>query len=65
MKLVLAILLFFILFSLSWPLAIVVFFLLFFFWLLLLPFQILGFTLALIFKIIIGILMLPFKLLGL
>jgi hypothetical protein len=35
-----------------------------FFWILLLPFQILGFTLALIFKIISGILLFPFKLLG-
>jgi hypothetical protein len=38
---------------------------LFLVWLILLPFQILGFTIALIFKIIIGIFLLPFKLLGL
>jgi hypothetical protein len=64
MKFIIALLLFFIFFSLCWPLAIGVFFLLIFFWLLLLPFQILGFTLALVFKIIAGILVLPFKLLG-
>lgn len=65
MKLVIAILLFFILFSLCWPLAIGTFLILFLVWLILLPFQILGFTIALIFKIIIGIFLLPFKLLGL
>lgn len=64
MKFIIALLLFFILFSLCWPLAIGVFFLLIFFWLLLLPFQILGFTLAVIFKLIGAIFMLPFKLLG-
>jgi len=65
MKFIIIVLLFLILFSLCWPLAVGIFFLLIFFWLILLPFQILGFTLALIFKIIAGILMLPFKLLGL
>ena len=64
MKIVIALLLFLILFSLCWPLAVGAFFLLFFVWILLLPFQILGFTLVLIFKIVTGILLLPFKLLG-
>lgn len=62
MKTIIVILLWFILFSISWPLAIGLFFLIIFFWIILLPFKILGFTLTVIFKIVGGILMLPFKL---
>jgi hypothetical protein len=65
MKFIIAVLLFFILLSLCWPLAVGLFFILFFLWLILLPFQILGFTLAVLFKILAAILLLPFKILGL
>ncbi|HLF34681.1 MAG TPA: hypothetical protein VI583_10600 [Cyclobacteriaceae bacterium] len=65
MKFLIAFLLFCILFSICWPLAIGAFFLFGFLWLILLPFQILGFTIALVFKIVTAILLLPFKLLGL
>jgi hypothetical protein len=61
MKTIIVILLWFILFSLSWPLAIGVFFLFIFFWIILIPFQIIGFTLAVIFKIVGGILLFPFR----
>jgi len=64
MKLLIAVLLFCILFTLSWPLAIGLFFLLFIVWILLLPFAILGFTIGAIFKIVGAIFMLPFKLLA-
>ena len=62
MKLLIAVLLFCILFVMCWPLAVGLFFLLFFVWLLLLPFAIVGFTLGVVFKIIGAIFMLPFKL---
>ena len=61
MKTIIAILLWFILFSLCWPLAIGLFFLFILFWIILIPFKIIGFTLAVIFKIVGGILLLPFK----
>ncbi len=64
MKFIIALILFFILFSMCWPLAIGLFFFLFFAWIILLPFQILGFTLAIIFKIIGAIFLFPFKLLA-
>jgi hypothetical protein len=62
MKLLIAVLLFCILFVMCWPLAVGLFFLLFFVWLILLPFAIVGFTLGVVFKIIGAIFMLPFKL---
>jgi len=64
MKLLIAILLFCILFVLCWPLALGLFFILGFFWLILLPFAIVGFTLGAVFKIIGAIFMLPFKILA-
>ena len=64
MKFLIAILLFCILFSMCWPLAIGLFFFMFFLWLILLPFQILGFTIAVIFKIVGAILLFPFKLIA-
>jgi hypothetical protein len=64
MKLLIAVLLFCILFALCWPLAIGLFFLLIFVWLLLLPFAIVGFTLGVVFKIIGAIFLLPFKLIA-
>lgn len=52
------------LFVVCWPLAIAAIFLLPIIWLLLLPFKIFGFTLELVFKIISGILLFPFRLVG-
>lgn len=65
MKMLLVILLWCILFTLSAPLAIGLFFLLAFFWLILLPFRIVGFTLGIVLKIAGAVLLFPFKLLGL
>jgi hypothetical protein len=53
-----------ILFVLCWPLALALVFLLPLLWLILLPFRIVGFTLELVFKIISGILLFPFRLVG-
>ncbi|MBS1555891.1 MAG: hypothetical protein JSU09_13280 [Bacteroidetes bacterium] len=58
-----AILLWFILLMMCWPVALALIFILPIIWLLLLPFRIVGFTLELIFKLISSILLLPFKLL--
>jgi hypothetical protein len=54
--------LWFILFVICWPVALVMLFLFPLVWLLLLPFRIVGFTLDLVFSIIKGILLFPFKL---
>jgi hypothetical protein len=64
MKFLIAFLLFCILLVMCWPIAIGAFFLFGFLWLILLPFQILGFTIAIVFKIVAAILLLPLKLLG-
>lgn len=64
MKFLIAFILMCILLTMCWPLALGLFFLLFFFWLILLPFQILGFTIAVIFKVVGAILLLPFKMLA-
>jgi len=61
MKTLIVLLLWCILFVLSWPIAIGLFFLFIFAWIILIPFKIVGFTLSVIFKIIGGILLLPFK----
>lgn len=61
MKTLIVLLLWCILFVMSWPIAIGLFFLFILAWLILLPFRIIGFTLEVIFKIVGGILMLPFK----
>jgi hypothetical protein len=47
---------------LCWPVALLMLFLFPLVWLLLLPFRIVGFTLELVFKIIGGILLFPFRL---
>ena len=60
MKIIIAVILWFILLSLCWPIAIAFIFLLPLIWLLLLPFQIIGFTLAVVFKFIAAILLFPF-----
>ena len=54
--------LWFILFVICWPVALVMLFLFPLVWLLLLPFRIVGFTLDVVFSIIKGILLFPFKL---
>ena len=61
MKAIIALLLFFILFVLCWPLAILLFFLFILAWLILLPFRIIGFTIEIVFKIVSGILLFPFR----
>ncbi|MCK5702876.1 MAG: hypothetical protein KAI29_17055, partial [Cyclobacteriaceae bacterium] len=61
MKTIIAFLLLCILFTMCWPLAIVLFFLFIFAWIILLPFRILGFTIEVIFKIVGGILLFPFR----
>ncbi|MEP4532792.1 MAG: hypothetical protein ABJ004_06885 [Cyclobacteriaceae bacterium] len=61
MRVLIVIILWFILFSISWPVAVVLFFLLPLIWLLLLPFRIVGFTLELVFRIIEGIVLFPFQ----
>jgi hypothetical protein len=43
----------------------IIFFVFLFLWLILLPFQIVGLTIGLIFKVVGAILLLPFKILGL
>ena len=63
MRTLIAILLWFILLALCWPLALLMIFLLPLIWLLLLPFRIIGFTIEAVFKLISSIMMLPFKLL--
>ncbi len=63
MKAVLAILLWFILLALCWPLALMLIVLLPLLWLILLPFRIVGFTLELAFKLVTGIVLFPFRLL--
>ena len=62
MKTLIVVLLFCILFVMSWPIALALFFLFIIAWVILLPFRILGFTIELIFKIVGGIIMLPFRL---
>ena len=54
--------LWFILLVICWPLALVMIFLFPLVWLLLLPFRIVGFTLDVVFSLIKGILLFPFKL---
>ncbi len=64
MKTLLSLLLWLLLLAVCWPLAIAAIFIFPIFWLLLLPFRIVGFTLELVFKFIGAILMFPFRLLG-
>jgi hypothetical protein len=62
MKTFIALLLWFLLLIICWPLALLALILFPLIWLILLPFRILGFTLDLVFKIISGILLFPFRL---
>ena len=54
--------LWFILLVICWPLALIMIFLFPLVWLLLLPFRIVGFTLDVVFSLIKGILLFPFRL---
>ncbi|MBL0742016.1 hypothetical protein [Chryseolinea lacunae] len=64
MRTLIALILWCMLFVLCWPIALVVLFLFPIFWLLLLPFRILGLTLDLGFKLVGAILMFPFRVFG-
>ena len=61
MRTLIALILWCMLFVLCWPIALVVLFLFPLFWLLLLPFRILGLTLELGFKLVGAILLFPFR----
>ncbi|MDH5609511.1 MAG: hypothetical protein OEY56_08525 [Cyclobacteriaceae bacterium] len=61
MKTIIVILLWFILFSISWPIAILLLLILPLIWLVLLPFRILGFTLEFIFRLIHSLFLFPFR----
>ena len=62
MKTFIAIILWFILFALCWPLALIMLFLFPLVWLILLPFKIIGLSLEVIFKLIGAVLLFPFRL---
>ncbi|HCZ35793.1 MAG TPA: hypothetical protein DHV26_07680 [Cytophagales bacterium] len=62
MRIFLSLALWFILLVLCWPLALIMLFLFPIVWLILLPFRIVGFTLDVVFSLIKGILLFPFKL---
>jgi len=62
MKIFMALALWFILFVICWPIALVMLFLFPLVWLLLLPFRIVGFTLEVVFSLIKAVLLFPFKL---
>jgi hypothetical protein len=63
MKTFIAIILWFILLVICWPIALVMLFLFPIIWLILLPFRIVGLTIELVFKLITAILLFPFRLL--
>jgi len=62
MRIFLSLALWFILLVLCWPLALIMLFIFPVVWLILLPFRIVGFTLDVVFSLIKGILLFPFKL---
>lgn len=62
MKIFMALALWFILFVICWPIALVMLFLFPLVWLILLPFRIVGFTLEVVFSLIKAVLLFPFKL---
>lgn len=64
MRFLLAVILWFILLAMCWPLALLLIFVLPIVWLITLPFRIVGFTLDVVFQLIRGIFLLPFRLLG-
>ena len=64
MKLFISVVLWCLLLVLCWPIALLLLFLFPLVWLVLLPFRIVGFTLELLFKIVGGIVMFPFRVLS-
>jgi hypothetical protein len=64
MSFLLSLVLWCILLVICWPIALLVLFLFPIIWLILLPFRIVGLTIELIFKIVGGILLFPFRVLG-
>lgn len=64
MRTFIAVILWFILLVLCWPLALLLIFLFPLIWLILLPFKIIGLSVSLVFQFIGAILMFPFKVLG-
>lgn len=62
MRTFIALALWFILFVICWPLALIMIFLFPLVWLILLPFRIVGLTVEVVFSLIKGILLFPFKL---
>lgn len=62
MRTFIALALWFILFVICWPLALIMIFIFPLVWLILLPFRIVGFTVEVVFSLIKGILLFPFKL---
>ncbi|MCU0369577.1 MAG: hypothetical protein MUF39_12180 [Cyclobacteriaceae bacterium] len=62
MRTFIGLVLWFILFVICWPIALIMLVLFPFVWLILLPFRIVGFTLDVVFSVIKGILLFPFKL---
>ncbi|MDF9796971.1 hypothetical protein OKW21_002234 [Catalinimonas alkaloidigena] len=61
MKSFIAIILWFILLAICWPLALILLFLFPLIWLILLPFRIVGFTLNVLFSFIKAVLLFPFR----
>lgn len=64
MKVFISVLLWCILLVICWPIALIVIFLFPIFWLLLLPFKIVGLTVDLVFRLVTAILMFPFRILS-
>ena len=64
MKVFISLILWFILLVLCWPLALIMLFLFPLIWLILLPFKIVGLTIDLVFKLVSGILLFPFRVLS-
>ncbi|MBL7862320.1 MAG: hypothetical protein JNJ65_14240 [Cyclobacteriaceae bacterium] len=62
MRTFIALALWFILFVICWPLALIMILIFPLVWLILLPFRIVGFTVEVVFSLIKGILLFPFKL---
>lgn len=61
MRIFIAVVLWFLLLAISWPLAVVVLILLPIIWLILLPFRILGFAFGLVFDFIRALVLFPFR----
>ncbi|MBX2963103.1 MAG: hypothetical protein KF687_11375 [Cyclobacteriaceae bacterium] len=64
MRTLIAVILWFILLTLCWPLALLLIFIFPLIWLVLLPFKIIGLSISFLFQFIGAILMFPFKVLG-